>query len=866
MNTKERNFFKRLACALLTGIGLVAQAFAQNPTPPVQIPVTIKIDSAKQQAKAKDTVKKIMPYQKLITAKAVKQHGLITVDKVDNKWYLEIPESILGKDVLIENFIAGAAADNKPEYRKGNRSMDGYAGDEINQTIVRFQRHGNNILVREISYVNYGLKPGDPMYDNTKRSDVQPIILTLPIKATAPDSSRVVDITPTVDEDNPLLTFDPAVKKGLKLGAYQTTNSYLEGICAFPQNLSFKMVKTYAKDAGGSSLLNGLPGTSTLVGNATYELSSSWVLLPEVPMKTRQFDHRVGYFATGYTDFGKDPQTVKLTVLAARWRLEPKPEDRQKYLAGELVEPAKPIVIYIDPTTPEKWVPYLISGVNDWQKAFERAGFKNAIVARRAPTKAEDSTWSIEDARYSVLVYKPSSISNASGPHLSDPRTGEILETHINWYHNVMALVHSWYMVQCGAVDPRARKAEFDDELMGQLIRFVSSHEVGHTLGLRHNFIASNGTPVEKLRDKAWVEAHGHTASIMDYARFNYVAQPEDNIGPAGLYPRIGDYDKWAIEWGYKWFGDITAEKENGLLKTMIRDSLKNPRLRFGPGAEEGEFDPRAQAEDLGDDNMKANTYGMKNLKYVAQNMSSWLTKKDGSDYQDLIKGYSGLVNQYIYFLLHSLTYIGGIYDDNQYADQSSNNFSPVPIDKQVEAIDFIDRFYFHEPSWLTNESITGRVLTPQVNIMPQLEKILMAQLYDPARLGRLLNCEERYGAKAYRPIDYLANLQDRIWSELKTGAKFTTYRMQLQNEDLSQLGSIVNPNVDGLTMDGIISALTKGSVSKTEMAPVARMQLNDLDRNIARYLKSGRAIDALTRAHLENARATIDKILGKKV
>src|SRR5690606_11060897 len=280
-------------------------------------------------------------------------------------------------------------------------------------------------------------------------------------------------------------------------------------------------------------------------------------MLPENKMQARYFDPRVGYFTVGYTDFDLDPQGVKRISLIKRWRLEPKPQDVEKYKRGELVEPAKPIVFYIDPATPKKWVPYLIAGINDWQVAFEKAGFKNAIVGKEAP---KDPNWSIDDARHSAIVYKPSDIPNASGPHVHDPRTGEILETHINWYHNIMLLLRNWYFIQASAIEPAARKTKFDDKLMGELIRFVSSHEVGHTLGLRHNFGSSATVPVEKLRDKKWVEANGHTPSIMDYARFNYVAQPEDNISRAGLFPRIGDYDDWAIEWGYKLFPNITSE------------------------------------------------------------------------------------------------------------------------------------------------------------------------------------------------------------------------------------------------------------------------------------------------------------------
>src|SRR5690606_15429008 len=369
-----------------------------------------------------------------------------------------------------------------------------------------------------------------------------------------------IDVTDYISSDNNVLFFSSTLKTSNRIGSQQSDKSYIAGVRSYPTNIEISTVKTYGRTAAPST--SGSSRSSAPSGNITVELNSSLVMLPKVPMKPRNYDARVGYFTTGYTDFDANPHGVESVRLIKRWRLEPKPEDMEKYKRGELVEPAKPIIFYIDPATPKKSVPYLIQGINDWQKSFEKAGFKNGIIGKPARTKAEDPEWSLEDARYSAIVYKPSPIPNASGPSIADPRSGEILESHINWHHNVMQLIHDWYFVQCAPVDEGARTMRFDDELMGQLIRFVSSHEVGHTLGLRHNYGSSSTVPVEKLRDKKWVEENGHTPSIMDYARFNYVAQPEDNISRAGLFPRIGDYDDWAIEWGYKLFPNITSEEE----------------------------------------------------------------------------------------------------------------------------------------------------------------------------------------------------------------------------------------------------------------------------------------------------------------
>ncbi|HXO76110.1 MAG TPA: zinc-dependent metalloprotease, partial [Puia sp.] len=348
--------------------------------------------------------------------------------------------------------------------------------------------------------------------------------------------------------------------------------------------------------------------------------SYTYVALPRVPMQARIHDRRVGFFPGGSRAyFSDDQQRVKNYAIIPRWRLEPRPEDVEKWKRGELVEPAKPIVYYITPNTPKRWVKYLIAGVNDWQKAFEQAGFKNAIIAKEWP---EGTTADLYDARYSFICYLPSRNANASGPHIFDPRSGEVIQSHVDWYHNVMVIVDGWYKTQASSLDPAARKERLDDELMGQLIRFVSSHEVGHTLGLAHNMGASSQSPVEKLRDKGWLKQHGHTASIMDYARFNYVAQPEDSIPQEELWPHIGEYDRWAIQWGYKHSGETDPQKDRLVVSKWVTDSLaNNPQLWFG--SEEGEitnipgvtaylpFDPRVQSECVGDNNMTGNAYGI---------------------------------------------------------------------------------------------------------------------------------------------------------------------------------------------------------------------------------------------------------------
>ncbi len=579
------------------------------------------------------------PYKEVITEKAKTMKGLFHVHKIEDKYFFEIGDSILNRELLVVSRISKAPADNR-------NGFIGFAGDEINQQVIKFEKGPNNkVFLRDISYATYSRDSSGAMFRNMMKSNIQPIAAAFDVKAWSKDSAgSVIEMTDYINGDNDILFFNSGAKSLLRVGSLQSDKSYIAGVNTYPINTEIKTVKTYSRaaSAGGGGNPFGFGGAPS-GGNLTFELNSSILLLPKTPMRPRYYDDRVAYFRTGFTDYDADPQGVRNVDMVTRWRLEPKEEDMEKFKRGELVEPKKPIIYYIDPTTPKKWVPYLVQGVNDWQVAFEKAGFKNAIMAKEAPTKEQDPTWSLEDSRYSAIVYKPSDIPNASGPHVHDPRSGEILESHINWYHNVMKLLRNWYLIQAAPSDPEARKAKFSDELMGQLIRFVSSHEVGHTLGLPHNMGSSHATPVEKLRDKAWVEANGHTSSIMDYARFNYVAQPGDNIGPKGIFPRIGDYDLWSIEWGYKPLYGKTEDEEKAILNDWVKSKYSNMRYRFLPQEGGAPRDPRSQTEGLGDDNVKASDYGIKNLKWILPQLPAWLNEK-GEDFSTLNDVYTDLM------------------------------------------------------------------------------------------------------------------------------------------------------------------------------------------------------------------------------
>ena len=440
---------------------------------------------------------------------------------------------------------------------------------------------------------------------------------------------------------------------------------------------------------------------------------------------------------------------------------------------GELVEPVKPIVYYIDPATPKQWRKYLIMGVNDWQKAFEQAGFKNAIRAEEWPEN--DSTMSMEDARYSCIRYLASPIENAYGPNVHDPRTGEILESHICWYHNVMSLVHNWYMVQCSSIDEAAQKMNYDEELMGQLIRFVSSHEVGHTLGLRHNFGSSSTVPVDSLRNKAWVEAHGHTPSIMDYARFNYVAQPEDGISRVGIFPRINDYDKWAIRWGYTPMLDAKDEDEDHkMLEDMTLQAQQNPRLWWGDGeSSQGQLDPRRQTEDLGDDPIKASYYGILNLKREIKALPQWTQDNDKDLYwNDIEVMYGHIRTQFLRYMGHVTRNIGGYRINFQPKGSLQDVYVPQPLDKQKAALRFVGEQVLTEPVWLRDFSYARRFAA-----VPQNLTIFVGETVVTNLMNRLDGLND-----LYRPQAYLADLTQLVFTELDNHKTVTPYRRALQN------------------------------------------------------------------------------------
>lgn len=799
------------------------------------------------------------PYKEVITDKAVTQKGLFTVHKVEEKYYFEIADSIFGREILAVARFAKVPAGA------------GYGGEIANQQTISFEKGpSNSIFLRTITLVNTA-DADQKIYQAVTNSNVNSIAASFPVAAFGKDSASVViDVTEFFKGDNQAVSIRPTSKRRYNLTALAPDRSYIAKISTYPINTEIRTVKTFSSSPamGGSPIPTGIPSANIPAANdagaVTMELNTSLLLLPKVPMQRRIWDKRVGYFPDDFVRYSDNQQKVENVRFAVRWRLEPKDGEWEKWKRGELVEPKKPIIYYIDPATPKVWRKHLIAGINDWQAAFEKAGFKNAIMGKEWPEN--DSTMSTEDARFSVVRYFASDIENAYGPNVHDPRSGEILESHIGWYHNVMKLVHDWYMVQTAAVDPGSRKMKYDDDLMGDLIRFVSSHEVGHTLGLMHNMGSSSKTPVEKLREKAWVEANGHTASIMDYARFNYVAQPEDNISRLGLYPRIGDYDKWAIQWGYGYIPGSTDDETKINSSKLVTQALKeNPRRWFGTYEMGNRADPRSQSEDLSDNAVKASEYGIMNLKRIIKGLPEW-TKEEADQYDNLSTMYGQLLGQFRRYMGHVTANVGGVYETFKTADQDEAVYEITPKSRQKEAVAFLNKQLFETPHWLIDRNLWNKFNNPVSNdpVMTAQDATL-GSLVSGDRLHRLQLSAERFGTdKAYTALEMLNDVQSGVFSELSSKKSIDTYRRLLQKSYVDRLVNILNPPASsGAITISFFGASAPTDLKKTDIPAIVRAQLTGLRAQInAAAATFG---DKLSKIHLQDLSEKIKTALDPK-
>ena len=781
--------------------------------------------------------KKEKTYKEIITKEAITDKGLFDIHKVKDKYYYEINDSLLGREMLMVTRIAKTA------------SGLGFGGGKQNTQVLRWQKKDSKILLRVVSH-NIVASDSLPVSEAVLNSNFEPILYSFKIESKGIDSiSTLIDVTKLFNEDVKPLGFPQSRRKGYKISSLNSKKSFIESIKSYPENIESRHVKTYNSSS---------PPSNSSTGTISLEINNSMILLPKTPMKRRYFDQRVGWFARSQVDYGLDVQESKSLKYLDRWRLEVKDEDLEKFENGELVTPKKQIVYYIDRATPVKWRKYLKQGIEDWQAAFEEAGFKNAIIAKDPPTKEEDPEWSPEDVRYSVVRYLASPIPNANGPHVSDPRSGEILESDINWYHNVMTLLRNWFFVQTAAINEDARGVSFDDEVMGRLIRFVSAHEVGHTIGLPHNMGSSSAYPVDSLRSASFTKKFGTAPSIMDYARFNYIAQPEDK--GVALMPDIGIYDKHAVKWGYRPIPNAkTAKDEKKTLDKWIRDNENSLMHRFGSAG----IDPSSQTEDLGDDAVKASEYGILNLKRIVPNLTKW-TSEDGKDYSDLQTMYGQVLTQFNRYMGHVSSNIGGVYQYYKTYDQEGPVYTHVKKSHQKKCMNFLNDQLFETPTWMIDNNILNKIEFAGItNRIRSTQSRTLNSILDFGKMARLIENEAINGKNAYSLIDMMSDLKKGIWKELYSHKTIDVYRRNLQFAYLDRISYIMNEE-QGSLPSWARGRVTSVKVSQSDIRTIAVGQLLELKKDIKRHKNRS---DKMTKMHLDMAMAKINKILvGKPI
>ena len=782
----------------------------------------------------------ILAYEKVVTKEMKTDEGLFKVHSLDDTFLFEVPDSLLNREMLMVTRIAKTA------------NGIGFGGGKTNTQVLRWQRKGKKILLRVVSH-NVVADTILPVHEAVVNSNFEPVLFSFPIKAFNKDTTAVViDATSLFSTDVKPLGFPQFYRKRYGVTRIDKSRSYIDRVSSYPQNIETRHVKTYFASKSPS---NGS------VGSISIEMSNSMILLPKVPMKRRYFDERVGWFARGQVDYGLDAQRSKTVTYLDRWRLEVKEEDLAKFKAGELVEPKKQIVYYVDRATPEVWREYIKQGIEDWQVAFEAAGFKNAIIAKDPPSKEEDPEWSPEDVRYSVVRYLASPIPNANGPHVSDPRSGEILESDINWYHNVMSLLRNWFFIQTAAINPEAQTIEFKDEVMGRLVRFVSSHEVGHTLGLPHNMGSSSAYPVDSLRSASFTKKFGTAPSIMDYARFNYIAQPEDK--GVALMPDIGPYDKHAIEWGYRPILDKTAVDEKTTLNKWILDRADNLMYRFGHQQAGGVVDPSSQTEDLGDDAIKAGSYGIKNLQRILPNIEKWTTK-DGENYDEMATMYGQVLSQFNRYMGHVTANIGGVYEYYKTSDQEGAIYTHVAKSHQKNALNFINKELFSTPTWMIDKNIYAKTqFSGAIEKIGSVQTRTLYNILDSGRMARMIENQTMNGSKAYSLVAMFSDLRKGVWSELYTGKTIDTYRRNLQRAHINRLDYLLNTAKNQRGANRGYFKQSTVNIGQSDIKAMVRGELNRIKREIRAAVS--KASNTTSRYHLQDAIARIDMALDPK-
>lgn len=836
-----RQTFLRLTVSAL----LVAPLAAQNPpaTPPAG-------GAAPAQGGGNAAANRgPRPYEQVITAAAKSERGVLAVHKVADRYFFEIDNQMLGRDFLLVSRISGVPA--------GSGGFQS-AGSSVNERMVRWEKRDNTMFLKSISVDSYADET-TPIAKSVAQNNFAPILAAFPIAAFgANNGTSVMDVTDFFAGDTPALSgLSAATRRTYGVQRFDTARSFISDIRSFPINVEVRHVQTFVATEA--------PGDRT--GNSvTLEMRQSIVLLPKEPMRPRHFDPRVGYFTVDRVNYGLDTQKAATETFIARWRLEPK--DPAAYARGEIVEPIKPITYYIDPATPTKWKRYVKEGVEQWQKVFEKAGFKNAIIAKDPPSKSEDPDWDPDDARVSMVRWAASLVRNAVGPHTSDPRTGEIINSEITWYHNHMRSYRNRLLLETGAANPAARTLDIPEELMGETMRQVITHEIGHALGLQHNMVASSSFPVEKLRDPKFTSQYGVSATIMDYARQNYVAQPGDGLQPKDFIRRLGPFDDFAINWGYRVIPTKTADAaadEKATLNSWLTNQTGPFPYRFVPG-EFGSLDPRSQTEDMGDDAVKASTYAIANYKKMIPNLIAWTTKA-GDDYSDLEELYTEGLGQWGTYMGHVVGVIAGVNVDLKTADQKGAVYTVVPKAKQKEALAFLNDNVFVTPDWLQPASISA-LIGPSA--LPARQVGVLNSVMSNAKLGRLAEIEKFDATHAYPVAEYMGDVKRMIWNSPQAASPDAN-RRALQRAYVARLGAIVNPPAatpapaaaGGAAPAAPAPFLAPVNLAQSDLPALARAQLRAIQSQAK--AAAGTATNATIKAHWDDVADRVAEILSAK-